>query len=222
MRESQLLTGGLSGVINKIGLFDPQPAPQPGKWIQVQRTGPRSFHPTDPVLLIAGGKASFKHKPGSQSKDGLLYCRLTDDYADELSSSTINIPGMTPQRPYLRGADLLERGIENGSVPPDCTGLLNELAVLDPGSSLHAAKSFGTSVKLSDTQVASVARSLMVEQTVWHATRDPRVDHGPLISKSGIGGRLPSPIAISLPAKPWNPIRLDWSIDYLPSANGRK
>jgi len=220
VRESQLLTGGLSGVINKIGLFDPQPAPQPGKWIQVQRTGPRSFHPTDPVLLIAGGKASFKHKPGSQSKDGLLYCRLTDDYADELSSSTINIPGVTPQRPYLRGADLLERGIENGGVPPDCTGLLNELAVLDPGSSLHAARSFATSVKLSDTQVASVARSLMVEQTVWHATRDPRVDHGPLIAKSGIGGRLPSPIAISLPAKPWNPLRLDWSIDYLPSMNG--
>jgi hypothetical protein len=222
LQEAHLLTGGLAAVIQEKRLWDPAPAPQPGKWITVQRTGPRLFHPTDPVLLIAGGKASFKHKPGSQSKDGLLYCRLTDDYADELSSSAvnINIPGMTPQRPYVRGADLLERGIENGSVPPDCTGLLNELAVLDPGSSLHAARSVATSAKLNTTQTAALARSFLVEQTVWHATRDPRIDHGPLIVKSGFAGRLPSAIAINLPSRPWNPIRLDWSLDYIPSANG--
>lgn len=218
-RESNLFQGGLASIISQIGLYDPPPPPQPGKWITVQRTGPRLFHPTDPVLLIAGGKASFKHKPGSQSKDGLLYCRLTDDYADELSSPAVNIPGITPQRPYVRGADLLERGIENGSVPPDCTGLLNELAVLDPGSSLHAARSYAGSAKLNEAQTAAVARSFLVEQTVWHATRDPRVDHGPLIAKSGIAGRLPSPIAINLPARPWNPIRLDWSLDYIPSAD---
>jgi hypothetical protein len=219
-RESQIFRGGLAGVAAGIGLAAAPPVPQPGKWITVNRTKPRWFHPTDPVLLIAGGKASFKHKPGSQSPDGLLYCRLTDDYADELSSPTVNIPGLTPQRPYVRGADLLDRGIDNGSVPPDCTGLLNELAVLDPGSSLHAARSFGQSAGLSDAQVATVARSFLVEQTVWHATRDPRVDHGPLISKSGIAGRLPSAIAVNLPARPWNPIRLDWAAEYLPSANG--
>jgi hypothetical protein len=218
--ESLLLNGGLSAAINQIGSTNPPPDPQPGKWVTVQRTGPRLFHPADPALLIAGGKASFKHKPGAQSKDGMLYCRLTNDYADELSSPTVNIPGLTPQRPSVRGADLLERGIENGSVPPDCSGLLNELAILDPGSSLHAARSFGASAKLNETQIAAVARSFLVEQTVWHATRDPRVDHGPLLAKSGIAGRLPSAIAISLPARPWNPIRLDWSADFIPSANG--
>jgi hypothetical protein len=219
-RENQILNGGLASIISTIGLVDAPPAPQPGKWIDVKRTKPRWFHPTDPVLLIAGGKASFKHKPGSQSKDGLLYCRLTNDYADELSSSTVNIPGITPQRPYVRGADLLERGIENGSVPPECTGLLNELAVVDPGSSLHAAKSFGLANGLTAAQVSTVARAFLVEQTVWHATRDPRVDHGPLIANSGFAGRLPSAVAVNLPAKPWNPIRLDWAVEYLPSTNG--
>ncbi|HVT97276.1 MAG TPA: hypothetical protein VHE33_07185, partial [Acidobacteriaceae bacterium] len=219
-QESLLLKGGLASAINQIGLNHPIPEPQPGKWITVQRTGPRLFHPSDPCLLIAGGKASFKHKLGAQSKDGMLYCRLTNDYADELSSPTVNIPGLTPQRPYARGADLLERGIENGSVPGECTGLLNELAVLDPGSSLHAARSFATSANLNATQTAALARSFLVEQTVWHATRDPRVDHGPLIAKSGFSGRLPSAIAINLPARPWNPIRLDWSVEFIPSANG--
>jgi hypothetical protein len=217
LREAHIVRGNLASVVSGLGLYDPPPQPQPGQWISVNRTKPRWFHPADPVLLIAGGKASFKHKPGSRSPDGLLYCRLTDDYADELSSMTVNIPGLTPQRPYIRGADLLERGIENGSVPPECTGLLNELAVVDPGSSIPAASGFGKANGLSSAQTAAVAQSFLVEQTVWHATRDPRVDHGPLASYSGISGRLPSPIAVSLPAKPWNPIRLDWAADYLPS-----
>lgn len=220
VRETQLLHGGLAAVISDLGLYDPQPVPEPGKWVSVNRTKPRWFHPTDPVLMIAGGKASFKHKLGSQSKDGLLYCRLTDDCADELSCFAVNIPGLTSQRPYVRGADLLERGVENGSVPPECTDLLNELAVVDPGSSIHAASSFGLANNLTSAQVAAVAQSFLVEQTVWQATRDPRVDHGPLISYSGIAGRLPSTIAVSLPAKPWNPIRLDWAADYVPSTNG--
>jgi hypothetical protein len=219
-REMQIIHGTLASVVSELGLYDPPPVPQPGKWIQVNRTRPRWFHPADPILLIAGGKASFKHKPGSRSKDGLLYCRLTNDCVDELSSTAVSIPGQTPQRPYIRGADLLERSIENGSVPPECTDLLNELAVVDPGSSTHGAASFGKANNLTSAQITSVARSFLVEQTVWQATRDPRVDHGPLISRSGISGRLPSTIAVTLPAKPWNPIRLDWAADYVPSANG--
>ena len=218
-REVEVIKGGMASVISAVGLFNPPVVPQPGKWIDVKRTRPRWFHPTDPILLIAGGKASFKHKPGSQSKDGLLYCRLTNDYADSVSSPAVDFLGTTPERPYVRGADLLERGIENGSVPPDCTGLLNELAVVDPGSSLHAAKSLGITNGFTATEVNAVAQAFLVEQTVWHATRDPRVDHAPLIARSGISGRLPSAIAVTLPAKPWNPLRLDWAIEYLPSSS---
>jgi hypothetical protein len=35
-----------------------------------------------------------------------------------------------------------------------------------------------------------------------------------------VTGRLPSALAVSLPAHPWNPIRLDWRVDYLPSSGG--
>ena len=48
--------------------------------LDVKRSQPRFFHPTDPIVLINGGKAAFKHKSGSYSKDGTLYCRLTGDY----------------------------------------------------------------------------------------------------------------------------------------------
>ena len=65
-----------------------------------------------------------------------------------------------------------------------------------------------------------MTRNFAVEQTAWHATRDPRIDHGPLLSLSGISGQLPSPIAISLPVRPWSPIRVDWQVQYLPSVGG--
>jgi len=95
---------------------------------------------------------------------------------------------------------------------------LRELAVLDPGTSLAAAHS-AAGPNPAAGLVTALARNFLVEQTAWHALRDPRIDPGPLVSHSGIGGRLPSPIAVSLPAQPWNPLRLDWSVDYLPSTD---
>jgi len=215
--QAQLISGDLSNVVDQ-HLTPPPPDPQPGKWIDVKRALPRFFHPTDPVVLIEGGKATFKHKLGSFSKDGLLYCRLTGDSATQLSSRDPGAPATTA-RPSVHGTDLLERGIENGSVPPECEDLLRELAVLDPGTAPVAARA-SAGANASAPVLQALAANFAVEQTAWHATRDPRVDHAPLISLSGITGRLPAPIAISLPVHPWDPIRLDWRVEYLASSSG--
>lgn len=218
LSQLHFISGNLSDVVDQ-HLVTPPPEPQPGKWIEVKRALPRFFHPTDPVVLIEGGHATFKHKPGSFSKDGLLYCRLTGDSVTSLGSPGPSPAGAAPARASVEGDDLLERGIENGSVPPECEDLLRELTVLDPGTALVAARA-SAGPKAAAPVIQALAQNFAVEQTAWHATRDPRVDHGPLLSLSGIGGRLPSPIAISLPVHPWNPLRLDWRIEYLPSAGG--
>src|SRR5262249_4050262 len=85
LSQVQLISGDLSNVVDQ-HLSPPPPDPQPGKWVDVKRALPRFFHPTDPVVLIEAGKATFKHKLGSFSRDGLLYCRLTGDTATQLSS----------------------------------------------------------------------------------------------------------------------------------------
>ena len=216
LKESQILKGNLTQLIDQTPV-QPAPAPQPGKWIDVQRALPRFFHPTDPTILIRGGKASFKHKSGAFSKDGFLYCRLTGDSTTHLSCQEPSFVAATGGRPSVLGADLLERGVENGGVPPECEDLLRELALLDPGTSLAAAHT-AAGPNSPAAMVTAVAKNFMVEQTAWHAVRDPRTDPGPLAAHSGIAGRLPSPIAISLPVHPWNPIRLDWSVEYLQSA----
>jgi hypothetical protein len=208
---------------NLSDLADQQLAPepvveQPGQWVEVKRALPRFFYPTDPILLIEGGKASFKHKPASFSKDGLLYCRLTGDAVSGISAAPPPTAA-SAGRVAVQGADLLERGVENGSVPPECEDLLRELAVLDPGTSVAAGHASAPTSSAPAVRQA-LAQNFAVEQTAWHATRDPRVDAAPLLAVSGVSGRLPSPISVSLPVRPWNPIRLDWSVQYLPSSGG--
>ena len=216
LKATEIVSGNLTRIIDD-HLVTPPVQPLPGQWIEVKRALPRFFHPTDPILLVQGGKASFKYKPGSFSRDGLLYCRLTGDSTTQLLCREPT-PGIviTGQRASVQGADLLERGVENGSVPPECDDLLRELALLDPGTALAAAHAAAGN-NPSTSSLQALANNFMVEQTAWHAIRDPRVDHGPLISQSGLAGAVAVSDCYFITGWPWNPIRLDWSIDYLPS-----
>jgi len=214
VREGTIIKGNIRDVIGDVF---PQPQPptvQPGKTIQVQRALPRFFQPADPVVLVQGAARSFKHgADGRYSSDGKLICRLTGFCLTELACSAFS---GQPIRPSINGDDVLERGVENGSVPYECEDLLREVVLADPGTALHAAQATGA----TGAAATAVANRFMVEQTAWWATRDPRFDPAPLIAHSGFTGTLPSPMAINLPARPWNPIHLDWEIEYLPSAGG--
>lgn len=191
------------------------PTPEPGKYITVKRSLPRFFHPGDPVFLLQGAKRSYKHgHDGRFSADGRPICRLTGCAITELSCSAVD---GRPIRPSVRGNDVLERGVENGSVPPECEELLREAVLLDPGTAVTAAKA---SRSVSSRDEAAQSQNFMVEQTVWWATRDPRVDHAPLVTHSGLAGMLPSPIAVTPPIGPWTPLHLDWQIQFIPSPNG--
>ena len=217
LSQITVLNASLSDLADQ-QLAPPPIVPQPGQWVDVKRALPRFFYPTDPVLLIEGGQASFKHTPAAFSKDGLLYCRLTGDVVTAIGAIPPKASASAP-RVTANGADLLERGVENGSVPPECEDLLCELAVLDPGTSVTAGHAAAPPTSAAPV-LQAFAQNFAVEQTAWHATRDPRIDHAPLLAVSGISGRLPSPIAVSLPVRPWNPIRFDWSVEYLPSNGG--
>jgi hypothetical protein len=230
--EISILKGGLSEAVHQLGTGASKPGPGiPAQNRTVKRALPRLFQPSDPVILVQGGGRSFKHGgDGRFAEDGKLACRLTGFCVTELSCSALT---GQPNRPAVRGDDLLERGVENGSVPPECEDLLRETVLFDPGASMAAARSaifvppqggIAATTRAAAAPVApadlALARNFTVEQTVWWATRDPRVDPGPLVARSGIAGTLPSPIAVTLPVRPWTPIHLDWRIQFIPSANG--
>lgn len=211
--ERNFFPGGL--LVAAGALSTPSPAqPSPSQTITVNRSAPRFFFPSDPVFLVQNADRSYKHGyDGRFSEDGKLICRLSGFTVTELSCSDQTAVG---GRYAISGQDVLDRGVENGSVPPDCEDLLKELILLDPGSAYAAAQvNVGGAATL-----ATRIQNLQVEQTSWWATRDLRVDQAPLTALSGIAGMLPSPVAVNPPLLPWTPLHLDWSIQFIPSANG--
>jgi hypothetical protein len=228
--EEVLLKGGLNQVVSQFSGQPQPPPPVPGHYQTVNRAKPRYFQPSDPVVLVQGGNRAFKHgADGRFNPDGTLSCRLTGFCLTELATNATNPNGAV--RPSINGEDILERGIENGSIPPECEDLLREAVILDPGAAVAAAQqsiwmvnggainTAATTLPATDPGVQQLARNYAVEQTVWWATRDPRVDHGPLLAQSGFAGTLPSPVAVTLPVKPWTPIHLDWEAQFVPSAD---
>jgi len=213
--ETTIFKGGLSEAVAGLQIPVATP-PAPQQPVEVKRSLPRFFYPADPVFLLQGGDRSFKHGgDGRYSEDGRLVCRLTGFAVTELACSSIT--GGPVGRPAISGDDLLERGAENGSIPPECEDLLREAVLLDPGAAVPAAQ---ISSGLSGTQLTAQARNFAVEQTAWWSTRDPRTDPAPLIAKSGYAGMLPSPIAVTPPVTPWTPLHLDWEIQFIPSSRG--
>ena len=188
---------------------DPEPAP-----LEVKRARPRYFIPPDPVVLLQGIDRSFKHGgDGRFSENGKLPCRVSDMTTRELAPMTLrDLPGGGS----FRGPDILASGVANGSVPPECDDLLNELVVLDPGSATFGARASARATqRLPTEQVTRAARTYAVEQTVWWTSRDFRRDLAPLSARSGLDGVLPCAIAVSPPLKPWVPLHLDWEIEYV-------
>jgi hypothetical protein len=213
--EATITTGRLSAAIEAVSPFvlPEETGPQQ---VQVKRSLPRRFYPSDPVFLLQGCDRSFKHGgDGRFSEDGKLICRLTGFASTEIACFSVD--GGPLGRPAIKGDDLLLRGVENGSIPPECEDLLRETVLHDPGTAVHAAQ---TSTGLRGERLLAQAQNFMVEQTVWWATRDPRVDHAPLVTKSGITGMLPSAIAVSPPVHPWTPLHLDWKVQFIPSPRG--
>jgi hypothetical protein len=217
--ETTFRAGGLIAAMSGVTPPPIQKPPIPGHYETVRRALPRYYYPAEPVILIEGAARSFKHGSDDRfSQDNTLTCRLTGFVVTELSCNAIT---GQPNRPAIQGQDVLDRGIENGSVPPECEDLLRETVLLDPGAAVVLAQA-SQPLKTSGVLVSQVAQNFAVEQTVWWATRDPNFDHAPLTARSGIAGTLPAAMAVSPPVKPWNPLHLDWSLQYIPSTNSVK
>lgn len=186
---------------------------------EVQRTKPRFFIPPDPVILLQGARRSFKHGADSlYSESGNLPCRLS---GSTVTSLTPRMAANLPNAGAITGADILERGVSNGSVPPECEALLAEMALLDPGSAdvAVAAASRGATA-VPRTAAGQLARTYAVEQMLTFVNRDPRRDVAPLTAVSGFTGTLPPGASISAPIAPWIPLHVDWNVDYIPSPGG--
>ena len=182
---------------------------RPGRWVDRERPLPRFYRPLDPQLVIEGIKRAYQYGgDGRFSQDGKLGCRLSGTPIKDYRLKTLD--------KVIQAEDLLDRNIANGSVPPECEDLLNELVLLDPGSSMSIARLAGGQRAATGQRIA-LADKVLTQQTAWWATRDPRTDASAVVSLAPFNGSLPSPVAFNLPSQPWNPLHLEWRIEYIPS-----
>lgn len=184
--------------------------------VEVQRALPRYFVPADPVFLLEGAGRSFKHgSDGTFSETNKLACRLSGHTVDSL------LPGSAPAgtRAGVTGADLLDGAVDHGGVPPECQDLLEEIALLDPGSAQAAAASLlpagvaGAAGAAGGLVTNDFTVDVAVEQVAWWAGRDDRRDLAGLVAASGLRGTLPAAVAVTPPVAPWTPLHLDWQVD---------
>jgi len=214
--EDRIVRGGLSEVIAVLGTGPQAPPSDPGGDVDALRAAPRFYNAKDPIVLVQGAKRAFVHDSGVATEDGMVVCRLTP--VDELSWQMPQLP----YRPFVRGSDVLERGVENGSVPVECEGILQEAALLDLGSAPAIAAGAAAAAPAGSPafDVATAQRNVSVEQSAWYATRNPRIDHGPLLAQSGLAGVLPAAFAVAPASRPWTPMHLEWSVEFVASPNG--
>jgi hypothetical protein len=229
LAEETIIDGSLSAVVTHLGAGVTVPPTDPGGDVDALRALPRFFVPRDPIVLVQGGKRAFVHDSGIATQDGLVVCRLTP--VSEVSWQLAGSLG----RFAVRGPDVLERGVENGSLPVECEGILQETALLDTGtapamavagfaaaaaSTAGPGRATGPASPASPEAAAAAQLNITVEQTAWYSLRNPAVDHGPLIAHSGITGVLPATFAVAPAARPWTPMHLEWSAEFVASPGG--
>ena len=183
----------------------------PEETVSVTRALPRFFLPGDPVFLLQGAGRSFKHGGDSlHAESSKLVCRLSGHTVTALAPQQVQdrLGGAS-----VTGADLLERAIDHGGVPFECSDLLRELALLDPGSASVAVRAATRGRRVSGRTLNEAAQVFAVEQLAWHVSRDDRRDVSPLIAAGGFAGTLPSPVSIAMPSRPWTPLHLDWDVE---------
>ena len=144
---------------------------------------PRQWAPGDPVLVTAGLGRTLRH-----GADG----RFRADGLVDCRVTGATVAGPTPVLPpWVAATD----------VPAEVADLLVELAAIDPGSVAGLAAAGTTSAEAK-------------ARASWWDTFASGVD-GWRTPPAGTGwtGTLPSPIAVTRPSRPWNPLRLDWEAE---------
>jgi hypothetical protein len=201
-----------SAAFHQIHATTRRPAPPEPTEIELPR--PRLYLPAEPVIAIQGGLRSAKHGGDKlYAPTGRLNCRLSGT-ATKLISCRVSAAGA---RAVVRGEEVLARPLAHGGIPPECEELLEETGLLDPGSAEVIASRMAGSSGAAQLAARTLAGTVATEQTAWWALRSPDADAPALLAHSGLGGTLPSMIAIRPAQKPWVPLHLDWEVEYRPT-----
>lgn len=190
---------------------------------------PRFWGGNDPVLLFSGPglQRSFKHgADGQLEEDQKLRCRLPGDTITGLSVEPPGHPLQTVTQTQLQS--FYGQFPPGNPLPAAVIPLMVETLLLDcTAAELIALAAFQLAGvdHPNPAELTNLTKSVRKIQTMpWNAAVHVRLakrSRGPnsqqLAEAAGLVGCIPSKIAVDPWRQPWNPLLLEWKVQFYPS-----
>lgn len=187
-----------------------KPDTDPGEFDRVHRPEPRTYLPNDPMLVLLGAGRTYRHgEDGRFDALGTLPCRVSGDTVSLLGRPGQTDGGGRDLLPHKSATELnLPTSVLDKDIASDIEALLIEVHALDPAMnpSVTGSTTIDPLAELRAEWLVAKARDAVPGS-------DPS-DPLPVVRTDGV---YPAPLSITLPERPWNPLHLDWSVEWTPS-----
>lgn len=177
----------------------------------------------DPVVLVAGASRSTVHDaPGDPDETGLP-TRFTGQTVTSITVQYTPQGGNPMPAADVTAQDLVATltPITGGLLPKEIPDLLGECLLLDTAAAALIAKLYFGKIGVTPTQqqIQDLAATVAKQQSAaWNANVSDALDPQVLASASGLNGVLPDKISVAGWSQPWDPIFMDWSVNWFPTS----
>ena len=183
-------------------------------------TAPTFRTGNDPLLLIAGANRSTVHDAASRNSDNdSLPTRFT---GQTVSAITVQYQSYAQQD--VTASDLVAAlpPLSGGLLPKEIPDLIGEGLLLDTTAAALIAKLYFAKAGATPTsaQIQELAQTVAAQQSAaWNGVVSDKLDPQVLGAASGLSGLVPDKIAVEGWSQPWDPIFMDWSVQWFPTSS---
>ena len=182
-------------------------------------TAPTFRTGNDPMLLIAGASRSTVHDAPSRTSDNdHLPTRFT---GQTISSITLQYQSYSQR--VVTAADLVAAltPLVGGMLPKEIPDLIGEGLLLDTTAAPLIATIYFAKAGVTPTpaQIDDFAKTIALQQSAaWNGVISPQLDPQVLAEASGLTGVVPDKISVEGWSQPWDPIFMDWQVQWFPTS----
>jgi hypothetical protein len=173
----------------------------------------------DPVLLVAGANRSTVHDaPLRTGENDKLPTRFT---GQTVTGITVQYQSM--QQAVVSAQDLVAAltPLSGGLLPNDVPDLLGEGLLLDTTAAALIATLYFARIGVTPTaaQLQELTAKVAAQQSAaWNGAVSAKLDPQVLGAAAGLIGTLPDKISVEGWSQPWDPIFMDWSVQWYPTS----
>jgi hypothetical protein len=193
-------------------------------YVLTTETAPPFCLGNDPVVLVAGASRSTVHDaPGDGDESGLP-TRFTGETVTSITVQYTPPGGGNPMPAAdVTAQDLVSAltPLSGGLLPKEIPDLLGECLLLDTAAAALIAKLYFGKIGVTPNQqqIQELAATVAKQQSAaWNANLSDALDPQVLANASGLNGVLPDKISVAGWSQPWDPIFMDWKVNWFPTS----